>query len=243
MEQYFGALREHIFKDAAVLIYVFDVSSKDTQVDLNNYESSIQALQEFSKDAKVFVLIHQMDKIPDKEKPKVFEEKKGPILERSGSFKVEVFGTSIWDETLYKAWSQIAHFMIPKIGAIESGFKDLCQLCSADELVLFEKQTFLEITHIEKKPHKDPHRFEKISNIIKQFKLSLFSSTHLFSTNYQFQEMMVKNSKFRAYLLDFTKSTYLMVVISNKDIEETALKLNIETLKPYYDKLISGSIS
>ena len=32
MEQYLGALRDRIFKDAAVMIYVFDASSKDTEV-------------------------------------------------------------------------------------------------------------------------------------------------------------------------------------------------------------------
>jgi len=36
MEQYLGALRDHIFKDAAVMIYVFDVSSKDVEVFLTN---------------------------------------------------------------------------------------------------------------------------------------------------------------------------------------------------------------
>jgi len=185
----------------------------------------------------VFVLIHKMDMVPEKERLKVFEEKKAQIAEKSADFKIEVFRTSIWDETLYQAWSKIAHFLIPNIEKIETDLSKLCKLCAADELVLFEKSTFLEISHIEAKVHKDPHRFEKISNIIKQFKLSLFS------TNYQFQEMMVKNSKFRAYLLDFTKSTYLMIVISNRDVEETALKMNIEALKPYYDKIVSGSIA
>ncbi len=166
----------------------------------------------------------------------MFEEKKAQIIEKSAPFKIEVYRTSIWDETLYQAWSKIAHCLIPKIDKIEEGLKQLCKLCAADELVLFERSTFLEISHIEAKPHKDPHRFEKISNIIKQFKLSLFA------TNYQFQEMMVKNSKFRAYLLEFTKSTYLMVIISNTDVEETALKINIDALRPYYEKIVSGTI-
>lgn len=166
----------------------------------------------------------------------MFLEKRSLIERSSGNFTIEVFRTSIWDETLYQAWSKIAHFLIPKIDRIETGLNELCTLSAADELVLFEKSTFLEISHIEKKEHKDPHRFEKISNIIKQFKLSLFS------TNYQFQELMVKNSKFRAYLIDFTQSTYLMVILSNQDVEETALKMNIAILKPYYDHIISGAI-
>ena len=197
----------------------------------------MQALWEFSKEAKVFVLIHKMDMIPEKDRAKVFEEKKTQITEKAGQFKIELFKTSIWDETLYQAWSKIAHCLIPRIDKIEEGLKQLCDLCKADELVLFEKSTFLEISHIEAKTHKDPHRFEKISNIIKQFKLSLFA------TNYQFQEMMVKNAKFRAYLMDFTKSTYLMVVISNHDVEEMALKMNIQALMPYYDKIVAASMS
>ena len=204
---------------------------------MRNYTNSIQALWDFSKNANVFILIHKMDMVPEKERAKVFEEKKAQITEKSGAFKIEVFRTSIWDETLYQAWSKITHSLIPKIDKIENGLTQLCKLCSADELVLFEKSTFLEISHIEAKLHKDPHRFEKISNIIKQFKLSLFS------TNFQFQEMMVKNSKFRAYLIDFTRSTYLMVIISNQDVEETALKMNIDALKPYYDKIVSSSMS
>jgi Ras-related GTP-binding protein A/B len=38
----------------------------------------------------------------------LFEKKKKEIIEASSGMNVnEVFGTSIWDETLYKAWSQI----------------------------------------------------------------------------------------------------------------------------------------
>jgi len=38
-------------------------------------------------------------------------------------------------------------------------------------MVLFEKATFLVISHATHTAHTDVHRFEKISNIIKQFKL------------------------------------------------------------------------
>ena len=199
----------------------------------------MDALWECSKEAKVFVLIHKMDTILEKDRDDVFNKKKKQITESIKQFKIELYQTSIWDETLYQAWSKIAHCLIPKIDKIESGLKHLCELCSADELVLFEKSTFLEISHIELKPHKDPHRFEKISNIIKQFKLSLFA------TNYQFEEMAVKSSKFRSYLIDFTRSTYLMVVLSNNDVEETALKFNISTVKPFYgcDSAVAAQIS
>jgi len=178
-----------------------------------------------------------MDIIPEKMQNTIFKERKAQIIAKVGDSNLELFKTSIWDETLYQAWSRIAHCLIPRIGRIEAGLKQLCNLCAADELILFEKSTFLEISHIEAKAYKDPHRFEKISNVIKQFKLCLFS------TNYQFSEMTVKNSRFRMYLIDFTRSTYLMVVLSNNDVEEEALKLNISIVKPYYDKMIAASIT
>ena len=40
------------------------------------------------------------------------------------------------------------------------------------QVVLFERATFLVISSATRREHRDIHRFEKISNIIKQFKLS-----------------------------------------------------------------------
>ena len=70
---------------------------------------------------------------------------------------------------------------------LEKNLKDFCLTVNADEVVLFERSTFLVISHHDAKGHEDSHRFEKISNIIKQFKLSCIK------TNYQFQSMLVKN--------------------------------------------------
>ena len=97
---------------------------------------------------------------------------KEDIKENSFGFQVECFKTSIWDETLYKAWSQIVHFLLPNINVLRSNLEQFCKAIKADEVVLFEKSTFLVIANYDAKNHKDEHRFEKISNIIKQFKLS-----------------------------------------------------------------------
>lgn len=65
MEQYFQSQREHIFKNVEVLIYVFDVTSKDFSGDLAHYESCLNALTELSKQAKIFCLVHKMDLLAD----------------------------------------------------------------------------------------------------------------------------------------------------------------------------------
>lgn len=56
------------------------------------------------------------------------------------------FATSIWDETLYKAWSQIVYSLIPNVDLLEAQLKDFSAICGADEVVLFERATFLVIS-------------------------------------------------------------------------------------------------
>jgi Ras-related GTP-binding protein A/B len=70
------------------------------------------------------------------------------------------------------------------------------------------------ISHCERRQHPDIHRFEKISNIIKQFKLSCSKV----SSN--FNSMEVRNSVFAAYIDGFTTNTYVMVIMSDPSIRE-----------------------
>lgn len=188
MEQYFVSQRDHIFKNVEVLIFVFDVMSKDFAGDLAHYESCLKALSDLSQQAKIFCLVHKMDLVPEQRREEKFNEKMLQIMEvTSQDFKqkTQCFKTSIWDETLYKAWSKIVSILLPNIDQLEHSLQRFCKTIKANEVVLFERSTFLMIQHYDAAKHEDAHRFEKISNIIKQFKLSCIK------TNYQFQSMMV----------------------------------------------------
>ena len=66
--------------------------------------------------------------------------------------------------------------------ALPAQLDKLCHVCHADEVVLFERATFLVISNAVRKSHADVHRFEKVSNIIKQFKLSCSKTQAQFST-------------------------------------------------------------
>ncbi len=65
-------------------------------------------------------------------------------------FRITCFGTSIWDETLYRAWSQIVYSLIPNVKLLENQLNDFSNICGADEIVLFEKATFLVISNVSK---------------------------------------------------------------------------------------------
>lgn len=115
-----------------------------------------------------------MDLVPEEDREAVFESRRHLIEGQAAtrfSFQMTFFKTSIWDETLYKAWSSIVYQLIPNVKSLEHQLERLCEICGADEMVLFEKATFLVISHATHRAHADVHRFEKISNIIKQFKL------------------------------------------------------------------------
>ncbi len=88
-----------------------------------------------------------MDLLAEGVREKSFQEKKLRISEKSKGFEIECFKTSIWDETLYKAWSQIVYFLLPNIKTLESSLQKFCKTLNADEVVLFERSTFLVIAH------------------------------------------------------------------------------------------------
>ena len=147
---------------------------------------------------------------------------------------MKIFATSIWDETLYRAWSQIVNSLIPNVETLQSQLNEFATMCGADEVVLFERATFLVISDVSRlKPENyDSHRFERISNIIKQFKLSCGKIQS------QFQGIEVRNSLFTAYIDMFTGNTYIMVIMSDPKVPAALTQLNIAAAREHFDNLI-----
>merc|ERR1719183_1325190 len=139
-----------------------------------------------------------MDLVPADVRASVFAKQEGIVKDIVGEIDVTCFQTSIWDETLYRAWSQIVYSLIPNVAQLENKLSIFCSGCGADEVVIFERATFLVISHATRKAFADVHRFEKVSNIIKQFKLSCTKS------HAEFRSLQVCNSRFRAIIDAFT---------------------------------------
>lgn len=172
MDQYFQSQKENIFRNVEVLIYVFDVESRELDKDMHYYQSCLEAILNFSPEAKIFCLIHKMDLVPEDQRDPIFKTRQEDLKRLSLPLECTAFRTSIWDETLYRAWSNIVYQLIPNVKALENSLYQFATIVDADEVLLFERATFLVISHTQLKPHSDSHRFEKVSNIIKQFKLS-----------------------------------------------------------------------
>mmetsp|Transcript_7674 Transcript_7674/g.11390 ORF Transcript_7674/g.11390 Transcript_7674/m.11390 type:complete len:304 (+) Transcript_7674:89-1000(+) len=233
-ENYFDHQRDTIFRNVEVLIYVFDIESAELENDFTLFDGVLEAMEQNSPDASIFVLIHKMDLVAEDDRVRVFKHREKVIQDMTQQFKIQCFGTSIWDETLYRAWSQIVYSLIPNVQLLETQLGDFAEICGADEIVLFEKATFLVISHTSRlNPDVyDSHRHERISNIIKQFKLSCAKAQS------QFQGMEVRNSRFTAFIDLFTSNTYMMVIMKRSDVSTTLAHLNIAAARKHFDKFI-----
>ena len=233
MENYLRAQRDHIFSGVALLIYVFDVESRTVENDMQKFKSCVESIAQYSPDAQLFCLLHKMDLISDTQRKTVFESRRDAVddlLQSIGTtIKANCFPTSIWDESLYHAWSSIVHAMIPNVEVLERHLKKFGDVCEAEEVVLFERATFLVISRLSHKPNSDVLRFEKISNIMKQFKLSCAKASAVFTS------MAVNSDNFSAFIEKFTENTYVLFVIGDKSITTTATRLNIVASRKQFD--------
>ena len=104
MENYFESQRDHIFRNVQVLIYVFDIESREVAKDMEYYASCLGRPAN-SKSAKVFCLVHKMD-MSREQREEVFKQREASSSARAAArAQVACFQTSIWDET-YRAWSR-----------------------------------------------------------------------------------------------------------------------------------------
>lgn len=103
MDAYLTRQRNTIFSDVGVLIYVFDVESRDTERDLGYYIDCLDACRKNSPEAEIFVLLHKMDLCEHRRDPvAVFNAKRQELLKYGGGSVIKMFPTSIYNESLYR---------------------------------------------------------------------------------------------------------------------------------------------
>lgn len=103
MDSYLTTQRATIFKQVGVMIYVFDVETREMGKDLEYYRDCLAGLQQYSPDAAIFLLVHKMDLVREPRLP-TFQRKKQELQDASGDAVTSVLGTSIHDESLYKVY-------------------------------------------------------------------------------------------------------------------------------------------
>ncbi|KEZ40407.1 Ras-related GTP-binding protein A [Scedosporium apiospermum] len=245
MENYLSQQRVHVFSHVGVLIYVFDIESRDVDRDLATYVSIISALVQFSPTARIYILIHKMDLILPSSRESLFNDRVHMVRQKTaelaaslglpvggegGPLEITPFATSIWDQSLYKAWASIIHDLVPNLAAIERNLANLGVAIEAEELLLFERTSFLAVSSWTSEAGQDnptEDRLERMSNIMKQFKQSISRFTGTPRNAEQFVCMEHKaGTRFSLFILKFTTNTYLMAVLPPGEARFNAAMLN-----------------
>ncbi|CBQ67634.1 related to GTR1-GTP-binding protein [Sporisorium reilianum SRZ2] len=333
MDSYLDKQRSQVFSTVGVLIYVFDLvgaeggeeGQTEWERDLRYYKDCIGALYQYSPDAQVFCLLHKMDLVDKSRRASVYSSRVKELRRKSREvaqaaagagagaasmgtegFRVHCFATSIWDESLYRAWSRIVQTQIPALSVLERHLQLLADTCSASEVVVFERTTFLVIakaagstsgagtlsssferstlttpsgrfTYDEddkgmegfrdtqgrlttaplgsgfmssidlpfpsaSKPalttptSLDPERFEKVSELIKNFKLSC-QKLPAKSAQCEFQAVELTAPQFSAYIDSLTSNTYIMILVTDPSIQMASVKLNVQLARDHFERL------
>ena len=239
MDSYLNAQRENVFSDAEVLIYVFDIESRAVEQDLETYSQVIKALTEYSPGAHVFCLVHKMDLVQHELREKIYEERCQMIAARSEGLSLETFASSIWDQTLYKAWAGIVHKMIPNLSIIEGFLEAFAKQMQAEEIVLFERSTFLTVANVVTQYGADNDnvdRHERISNIMKSYKHTAARNTRTTAASASFLLYKVQTPRFNCFLARFTENTYVFVVVPAGEASFNCAVLNTMMARDAFSK-------
>lgn len=259
IQNYFSTQRDHLFRMVEVLIHVFDVTSSEVKKDVSTFKDCLIHLREYSPDAKVFVLVHKMDLMNVEARPMAFTTLMDHLQQLSNGFELTGFATSIWDESLYKAWSTIVCSLIPNMTLFQKHLKSFADVSEAQEVVLFERTTFLVICHVSPDSSQitdgdsedlDPKRFEKISNYIKAYKQSCSKLRS------QLQTFTLHGKNCSAYIDNLTGNTFIMVVMpssssrgqssqgaltSSCDVDGSTVIANIKGSREWFEKIEIGN--
>ncbi|GAA5879128.1 hypothetical protein JCM8547_008375 [Rhodosporidiobolus lusitaniae] len=193
----------------------------------------------------VFVLLHKMDLVPLEQQASKLAEFEADVRRKAKEWgwtgNLQFYGTSIWNETLYKAWSIVIAHLMPSLSSLRSHLSNFLTLSSASEIVLFERTTFLVISSVtadaigegggdEQDRDWDERRFERISTMVKAFKLGCSKIRSPFSS------LTLSTPHYTAVLDALSAETYILVVAKG-EIQPAALELNIRLARPHFAKL------
>ena len=120
--------------------------------------------------------------------------------------------------------------LIPDLDVIEGYLRRLSGETGAEEVVLFERATFLTVVSVVGEVggrNRYGDRQERLSNVIKTFKHSLANYTNSPSTSNPFSEFVIKAPRFNLVISRLTNNTYVLVVLPPGETDLECARFNI----------------
>lgn len=115
--------------------------------------------------------------------------------------------TTLWNESLYKAWSIIIQHILPDVGFFNSSLKKISKILDSDEVFLMEKSTLLKIASYNKSQKAENIlHYEKLSLIIKKFKICISREGK------ETLNLSIVDENFSLILQPFSENTIILVI-------------------------------
>ena len=107
LEEAFGTLKESIFSNLSTLIFVIDAANFGEYQQARTYFlRALKNVDEFCKEAKIRLLAHKMDLIPDDEKDERLQTLSS-IFDIDNLENIEIYPTSIFEKSIFEAIEKI----------------------------------------------------------------------------------------------------------------------------------------
>jgi len=141
LDEYHGPLRKNIFRKASLLLFIIDITDIDRFDNSRiEFEWSANQILSYNPKAKLNIFLHKADLIHDKDMV-VSHIKK--VFAKNISHEITYHLTSIFDESLFKAWSDIIRELSPKSMFINSILKQLKNQKGVKDALVIEKSSGL----------------------------------------------------------------------------------------------------
>jgi len=257
-ESYINRDRGVVFKNVACLIFVLELGVKEWMTpedeenlireamhqQIDSLIKCLNAAKEGSSDKGVYILLHKSDLISPKNRSRILQKWKDVVFDMLKDHSVSrsnIYATSIWDETLYIAWSSIVQSLIPNYSYVEENLMKLAEVIGADDAILMEKNTFLTIAHARRSVHlkwnetkindSNLASFEHLSTAIKAFKLSCQRGGSNFHT------LHLTLSKSTIIIERLTNHLYIVLATSDPRVNIGAITLNLDIAATLFEEM------
>ncbi len=140
LNEVFDQYKERTFTNVKAAIFVVDISDAANIMRSKYYfDLTLKNLALLSKKSRIYIFAHKMD-VVQLNKRKVMVESIGEIFETENYDNVSIFGTSIFDQTIWDAMQKVLSFVYPRDDSKTKGIKDIVGKFSLEFLALSTSQ-------------------------------------------------------------------------------------------------------
>lgn len=232
MDGYADGSKPFMFSDVQAMVYVFDVENVDHDLDLDYhyYMLCLTALRKHSPSAIVFCLVHKMDLLQPDQRQSAFESRQADLLRMSAPTRCRCYMSSIYQNSLYYAWSAVVHELVPNIREMKRSLLKFALTMECEEVLLVERATFLVVYRYRRnETGTDPADSQRAAQVLRRFQRTCKDPV-------QFSTIVVKNSNFTIVADVLTPFTLILVVVKNGTTLEGAIIHNIKKAREHFTK-------